>query len=324
MSKEIKTLHLENVLQNHSQDMSGKVVVITGTTSGTGYYAAREIAKKGAEVLLLNRDSQRSDNSFKQLLEEVPSGNFVKITCDLQSIDSVNHAIEEIKSKYNVIDVLCNNAGVMALEDYATNDGYDVQIHTNVISHFQLFRGLLPLLKASKQARIVNHSSMARLGGPLKAEYFGKNGGNLGGNGTEQENLSFRGPRWERYHQTKLANFVFTYAIKQKVEEHNISNIISIAAHPGLAATNLQITTAKSGGMDSNADLMNNAQSAEDGATGIIRASMDKDAKSGDFYGPKSWVGFPESLEPEADLITQDNIDILWNSCEEAVGKVDF
>lgn len=324
MPSHIKTIHLDTVIENHAQDMTGKVVAITGTTSGTGYIAAREIAKKGAEVLLLNRNSERSIKSYEQLLAEVPSGKFVRISCNLQSIESVNQAISEITSKYKVLDVLCNNAGVMALEDDATLDGYDVQMQTNVISHFQLFKGLLPLLKASPEARVVNHTSMARLGGPLAVEYFGKNGNNLGGNGTEEENLSFRGPRWERYHQTKLANFVFTYALKQKLEANGITHILPMAAHPGLAATNLQLTTAKTGGMDVDGAFMQNAQSAEDGATGIIRASMDKDAKSGDFFGPKGWTGFPERLEPEAELLSQKNIDTFWSGCEVAVGKIEF
>jgi len=324
MSNKIETLHLSTVIENYSQDMNGKVVAITGTTSGTGYVAARVLADKGAEVILLNRVSDRAAASLSKLKNDVPDGKFVQIECDLQSMTSVNNAIDEINLKYQVIDVLCNNAGVMALKDYATADGYDVQMHTNVISHFQLFKGLLPLLKASKEARIVSHSSGARLGGPLLADYFGKNGGNLGGNGTEEENSRFQGARWERYHQTKLANFVFTYALKEKLAQSDITNIKSIAAHPGLAATNLQITTSETGGMDLKSEIMQNAQSAEDGATGIIRASMDKDAKNGDFYGPKGWGGFPEKLTPEAYLITKENMEILWECCELAVGSVEF
>ena len=152
--------------------------------------------------------------------------------------------MEEIKSKYDVIDVLVNNAGVMALKDQATMDGYDVQMQTNVISHFLITKELFPLFRKSEEARIVNHSSMARLGGPLDMDYFEKKGGNLGGDGTDEENLSFQGPRWERYHQTKLANCAFTYGLKKKLEEANITNIIPLLAHPGLALTNLQVTTA--------------------------------------------------------------------------------
>jgi NAD(P)-dependent dehydrogenase (short-subunit alcohol dehydrogenase family) len=307
--------------------MTGKVVVITGTTSGTGYVCAREVAKKGAVAVLLNRQSDRSENALQQLKTEFPDGQFDQITCDLQNFESVQNAIESIKAKYEVVDVLVNNAGVMALPDQSTKDGYDVQMQTNVLSHFLITKELFPLLKKSKDARIVNHSSMARLGPPLASEYFDKKGGDLGGDGTEEQNFSFRGPRWLRYHQTKLANAAFTYGLKNKLEDANISNVISLLAHPGLARTQLSVTTAATGGVDNNSDFMDKmAQSAEDGATGIIRAAMDPKAKSGDFYGPsgEGWSGFPESLTPEDLLFDQSNLKINWEGCEKAVGTFEI
>jgi NAD(P)-dependent dehydrogenase (short-subunit alcohol dehydrogenase family) len=325
MTTQIKTQHLDDVIRNHGKDMSNKVVVITGTTSGTGFVCARELAKKGATLILLNRKSERSEKALKQLKEAVPEANFDAIDCDLQDLSSVKEAINTIKSRYDVIDVLINNAGVMALKDQATKDGYDVQMQTNVISHFLLSKELLPLLRKSKGGRIVNHSSMARLGGPLKMEYFEKNGGNLGGDEADDESAGFRGPRWERYHQTKLANAVFTYALKKKLEEANINHVIPLLAHPGLARTNLQLTTAEDGGMDADSEFMNQAQSAEDGATGIIRAAMDPEAKSGNFYGPAAgWKGYPDLLPPEELLTDESNRKVFWDGCEKAVGKFDF
>ncbi|MEM8897778.1 MAG: SDR family NAD(P)-dependent oxidoreductase [Bacteroidota bacterium] len=322
MSNQIVTEHLPAVIQNHSQDMSQKLVAVTGTTSGTGYVCAREIAKKGATVLLLNRESERSANALKQLQEEVPSGKFEAITCDLQNFESVQQAAQDISAKYDRLDVLVNNAGVMALKDQATGDGYDVQMQTNCISHFLLTKELFPLLKKSEEARVVNHSSMARLGPPLEMQYFEKKGGNLGGDGTEEENNSFQGPRWMRYHQTKLANCAFTYGLKKKLEEAGVSNVKSLLAHPGLALTNLQVTTTADGGMDPQSDLMKRAQTAEDGATGIIRCAMDPAAKSGDFYGPTAgWKGFPDKLEPEDYLYSDSTIQINWEGCEKAVGE---
>ncbi|MEL7372111.1 MAG: SDR family NAD(P)-dependent oxidoreductase [Myxococcota bacterium] len=301
--------------------MSGKVVAITGTTSGTGYFCARELAKLGAEVLLLNRDSERSQKALQSLKEEVPSGKFVAVTCDLQDFDSVRAAAQQIKDKYPTVDVLCNNAGVMALPDQATKDGYDVQIQTNCISHFLLTKELFPNIKASKDGRVVNHSSMARLGAPLEAKYFEKRGGDLGGDGTEEENMSFGGPRWQRYHQTKLANCTFTYGLKQRLEQNGITHVKALVAHPGLAATNLQVTTSDTGGMSMQSPIMERAQSAEDGALGIIRCCADPNAASGDFYGPESWTGFPSKLEPEELLYDPENIRINWEGCEAAVGN---
>ena len=101
MTNEITTLHLDEVIENHSQDMTGKVVAITGTTSGTGYVCAREVAKKGAKVILLNRDSERAEKALQQLQEEVPDGEFDWIKCDLQSFESVRSAVNDIQSKYD-------------------------------------------------------------------------------------------------------------------------------------------------------------------------------------------------------------------------------
>lgn len=166
---------------------------------------------------------------------------------------------------------------------------------------------------------------MARLGGPLKMEYFERNGGNLGGDEAEEETPGFRGPRWERYHQTKLANAVFTYGLKNKLKEANISNIIPLLAHPGLSRTNLQVTTAEDGGMDAQSEFMNQAQSAEDGATGIIRAAMDPEAQPGNFYGPTAgWTGYPDLITPEDLLLDESNINVNWEGCEKAVGKFEF
>lgn len=322
--RQVETKHLNAVLEKHTRDMTGRVVAITGTTSGTGYVCARELARLGATVLLLNRESGRSTAALEQLKGEVPKGRFEAIPCDLQSFASVRAAVEAIKAKYDRLDVLCNNAAVMALPDQATGDGYDVQMQTNSISPFLLTKELFPLLRKSDDGRVVNHSSNARRGAPHDPRYFGKNGGDLGGDGTEQENYAFEGPRWQRYHQSKLANCTFTYGLQQRIEQRGIPNVKVLLAHPGLAITGLAATTAATGGMDANSVIMDRAQSAEDGALGIIRGCADPDVAGGDFFGPAGWTGFPEKLPPEELLKDPDNIRINWEGCEAAVGAFDL
>lgn len=324
MPQSIQTKHLDEVILNHTRDMTGMTVAITGTTSGTGYVCAREMAKLGAEVILLNRKSERSESSLSQLKDAVPFGTFASVECDLQDFESVRKAAEEIKASYPVLDVLCNNAGVMAMPDQATKDGYDVQMQTNCLSHFLLTKELFPLLRESAEGRVVNHTSQARLGPPLEEKYFQKRGGDLGGDGTDEENNNFSGPRWKRYRQTKLANCAFTYGLIGKLEEAGVNNVKVLLAHPGLAATQLQVTTAKTGGMEKDSDLMTRAQSAEDGALGIIRCCADPDVKTGDFYGPEGWKGFPGKLTPEDSLSDPENIRINWEGCEAAVGTFDL
>ncbi|MFT5434761.1 MAG: NAD(P)-dependent dehydrogenase (short-subunit alcohol dehydrogenase family), partial [Myxococcota bacterium] len=316
----IQTQHLNSVIANHTHDMTGRVVAVTGTTSGTGYVCARELAKLGAHVLLLNRESERATAALARLQAEVPSGRFAAVVCDLQDFASVRRAAQQIRDEHEVLDVLCNNAGVMALPDRATGDGYDVQMQTNSISPFLLTAELFPLLKGSTDGRVVNHTSMARLGAPQEAQFFAKTGGDLGGDGTDEENASFQGPRWARYHQSKLANCTFTFGLKAQLEDRAINNVKVMIAHPGLASTSLQVTTAETGGMDLDGGLMSSAQSAEDGALGIIRACADPEAQSGDFYGPEGWTGFPGKLPPEDLLVDPQNIQTNWDGCEAAVG----
>ncbi len=321
---QIPTRHLATVLDQHTQDMTGKVVAITGTTSGTGYVCARELARLGAHVLLLNRESARATDALARLKAEVPTGRFEAVVCDLQDFASVRRAAEHIRDTHAVLDVLCHNAGVMALPDQATGDGYDVQLQTNSISPFLLTSALFPLLRKSAEGRVVNHTSMARRGPPHEAKYFEKRGGDLGGDGTAAENASFSGPRWARYHQSKLANCTFTYGLKAELEARGITNIKVMIAHPGLALTSLATTTAETGGMSLEGDFMSNAQSAEDGALGILRGCADPAAASGDFFGPEGWTGFPGKLPPEPELMDAENVRINWAGCEAAVGPFNF
>jgi len=191
--KKIESVHFAE-FENDVPDMSGKTIAITGCTSGTGLVAAKTCAKKGARVYMLNRSSSRAEAAEAEVRTILgDSSNKVStINCDLQSFNSVREAAKQLlnETRANGLDVICNNAGVMALEDKATEDGYDVQMQTNHLSHFLLNKEIFPsLLKAVElrgEARIVNHSSLARKGpgGILQAKYFGKNGGNLGGNGS--------------------------------------------------------------------------------------------------------------------------------------------
>ena len=316
----IPTVHLDTVRADHTRDMTGRVAAITGTTSGTGFVLARELARLGARVVLLNRASGRADEALARLQRHVPGAEFVPVECDLQDFDSVRAAAARLRKLTDTLDVLCNNAGVMALPDQATKDGYDVQIQTNCISHFLLTRELFDLIENSDDGRIVNHTSAARMGPPLEPRYFTRRGGDLGGDGTTAENASFSGPRWARYHQTKLANCAFTYELKARLDARGTTNVKAMIAHPGLAATNLQTTTAGTGGMSMEGGFMSQAQSAADGALGILRACADPNAQSGDFFGPQGWTGFPEKLTPEPLLSDAHNRRVNWAGCEAAVG----
>ena len=150
---------------------------------------------------MLNRPSERAKNVLENLKQENHLGSVHHVDCDLQDFESVRNSIPEVqKLCENGLDVLCNNAGVMALEDKATVDGFDVQMQTNHLSHFLLTKLLFPLIEQAElekgEARIVNHSSMARLMvKSLEAKYLQKNGGNLGGSPNRPSGYNGKGFR---------------------------------------------------------------------------------------------------------------------------------
>lgn len=312
--------------------MDGKTIVITGTTSGTGKIAAATVAELGAKVLVLNRSSERSTASFAQLSMANPDATLHSIECDLQSFESVRAAAAQVKELCpEGVHVACNNAGVMALGDTATPDGFDVQMQTNHLSHFLLTSELMPLLERASddagEARVANHSSVARMSPSktLLAKYLEKRGGDLGGDGSGLQNMMFRGPRWIRYNQSKLANAAFTAALHQRLQQKG-SAVKALVAHPGLANTHLQQTSVKEGGMGSLFTnlMMRFSQSPEDGAMGILSCMCLPDAESGQFYGPGSGASAfrgkaePFALEPFYD--NDETRELLWRLSEKAVG----
>lgn len=320
-----KTKHY-NKFKANLPSAAGKVFAITGTTSGTGFVAARTIAELGGEVLLLNRASRRVDAMMESLRQAVPDGKFVPIVCDLQDFNSVREAAETIKSRYDRLYCLANNAGIMATPDKATVDGYDTQMQTNHLSHFLLTAELLPLLEAEAEAngdaRIVNHSSLGRLHTPndrLEEKYFGKNGGNLGGD----ELKMMGGACFHRYFQTKLANSVFTYGLADKLADKN-SKVRAVCAHPGGSDTNL--------GDHMNLGAFWNVamkvlgpfmmQTAEDGAMGLLKGMIDPAAESGVLYGPKnSGASGKAVVNPPKPFETDpESIAMLWRTSEQATG----
>ena len=329
---DLKSLHYDNEIKN-IPSLVGKTIAITGTTSGTGFVAAKTVAEKGAQVLLLNRKTDRSKISYDLLKSSCSKENFVDIECDLQSFDSVKKAARKITDLCkDGLDVLCNNAGVMALKDQATVDGFDIQMQTNHLSHFLLTKELMPKIKQASEkkgeARVVNHSSIARFGAKkLERKYFEKRGGSLGGNGSNMflSTLIPQG-RWARYSQTKLANAAFTACLHEKFQAENLS-IKSLVAHPGLAITELQNTTVKDGGMGAwmTGQFMKGGQSMEDGAIGIIKCIADIDAMSGDFYGPGSgkmaMKGEVIKFALEKLYDNRNTRNLLWNKSCEAIDQ---
>eukprot|EP00746_Dinoflagellata_sp_MGD_P002562 gnl/MRDRNA2_/MRDRNA2_105016_c0_seq1.p1 gnl/MRDRNA2_/MRDRNA2_105016_c0~~gnl/MRDRNA2_/MRDRNA2_105016_c0_seq1.p1 ORF type:complete len:415 (-),score=49.28 gnl/MRDRNA2_/MRDRNA2_105016_c0_seq1:494-1738(-) len=273
--------------------LHGKCVAITGTTSGLGYWAAVATAKKGASCLMmLNRNSNRSVAAEEAVKKQAAPGvAVITVTCDLENISSVREAatnVNRIAAKYDGLDVLALNAGIMNQPDKRTHDGFDVTMQTNHLGHFLLTKLLMPSLHAAaakgKEIRIVTHSSMARGtssmtlgGGPMNVNYYQKSQpGSLGGDKEAAER--------ERYHQSKLANIAFAMALHAKFAAlPRYSNFKALSAAPGFSETGLNIPRWL------REQWLQNliALSAPDGSCSILTAMFAPSAQSGDFYEPK-------------------------------------
>lgn len=200
-------------------------------------------------------------------------------------------------------------------------------MQTNHLSHFLLCRELFPLLEKAAElrgeSRIVHHSSSARaMGFALDAKYLGKNGGNLGGNGSS---MLFMGARWLRYGQSKLANACMTMALRDKLQAKG-SKVKALCAAPGLSSTQLQATTDKDSGMGSGTWFMSYGQSPEDGAMSLIECCACA-LNNGDCLEPTGVKGPPARFFPDKELIgtaSHASRTMLWEESEKAVGKWDL
>jgi NAD(P)-dependent dehydrogenase (short-subunit alcohol dehydrogenase family) len=207
-------------------DLTGKRAIVTGANSGIGLRTALELARHGAQVVLGCRSAERGEQALARIRSEVPDGDLILASLDLADLASIRAFADEHGAAE--LDLLANNAGVMALPRRTTADGFEMQFGTNHLGHFALTGLLLPALTARPGARVVTVTSMAHWAGRIRFE-------NLAGDRHYQ--------RWIAYSQSKLANLVFAKQLDLRAE-----GIVSVAAHPGYAATNLQQAGARMDG----------------------------------------------------------------------------
>lgn len=298
--------------------MEGKVVAITGCTSGTGFAVAKVMVELKAKVVMLNRPSKRADHALDVLKEHMPGADVSLVHIDMMSFKSVRAAGVQVCDKVDRIDVFVCNAGVTASKDAATEDGCDIQMQVNHLSHFLLVSEIWPLLEKAVElggeARVVSVTSDGKdkPANKLAARYLNKNGGNLGGD--KSGCLPFSGAQWARYQQSRLANFCFFLALHNRLKETGKSDKIkSLVCHPGTAATDALDKASESGGYGwcFNDALHRISQTTEDGIMGMLTCICFPSSKSGEFYAPKGLTGPAISLPMEA-LADEDSCKLLW------------
>jgi NAD(P)-dependent dehydrogenase (short-subunit alcohol dehydrogenase family) len=203
-------------------DLTGKILVITGATSGLGLVTARGLASTGATVVLAGRDPQRLLSAAEDIKSEIPTAAVETVEMELDSLASVRSAAAELAARLPRIDVLINNAGVMFTPFGRTKDGFELQLGVNHLGHFDLTRGVMPLLLNAGSARVVNLSS----------------------DGHHIFDVDLEDPNWERqpydkfkaYGSSKTANVLFTVALDARYRDRGVR---SFAVHPGTVATSL-------------------------------------------------------------------------------------
>ncbi|OYR71146.1 oxidoreductase [Halorubrum ezzemoulense] len=224
--------------------LDGKTVVVTGANSGLGFEGTREFAARGATVVMACRSVERAEAAADEVRADARGGldgDLDVRECDLASLDSVEAFVEGLRDDYDAVDVLCNNAGVMAIPRSETEDGFETQFGVNHLGHFALTGRLFDLLDAAEgiggDARVVTQSSGAH----------------------EQGEMDFSDLNWERsygkwqaYGRSKLSNLLFAYELQRRLDaasdEDGDPGIRSVACHPGYTDTNLQMRTAEESG----------------------------------------------------------------------------
>lgn len=294
-------------------DLTGKVIIVTGANSGIGYEAAKEFARKGAQTILACRNMDKAQAALEQIQAEIPDAPAEIMELDLASLASVRRFADEFKAKYDRLDVLVNNAGIMWVPYGQTEDGFERHFGTNHLGHFALTGLLIDLLLETPGSRVVNVSSTGHRTGNMDFEDLMYEGG--------------KGYRRQRvYGRSKLANLLFTYELQRRYEAIGV-DAIATAAHPGGTNTNLGRHVEDRWYMRASRPLLDRfVQGADMGALPTIRAAVDPQAKGGDYYGPDGFMeqgGYPVLVHSSKASHNLADAQRLWQVSEELTG-IDF
>ncbi len=296
-------------------DQSGKVAVVTGANGGLGLESARALAGKGAHVVMAARNQEKAQAAFDEIKQDHPNASLEIVELDLGSFESTKAAAATIAANHPKVDILINNAGLMAMPERKTADGYEMQFGVNHLGHWLFTAGLLKSLVAADAARVVTVTSTAHHMGRV----------------IDPDNVNLEGKYspWGAYGRAKLANFHFALGLQREFEKHGLA-AESLAAHPGLSHTNLQVHTVEQGGGGRSAPFWawlarSTGMPADKGALPQLRAATDPNADGGEFYGPR-WVNNgPPVRKPILRRDIDKGIEKLWLVSERETGvKLDI
>jgi NAD(P)-dependent dehydrogenase (short-subunit alcohol dehydrogenase family) len=284
----------------------GRTAIVTGANSGLGLATARELARHGAHVVMACRNLAKGQQALGEIERDVPAASVELAELDLGSLASVEaFANGFARDHADGLDLLINNAGVMAPPRSETADGFELQFGTNVLGHFALTGRLIGAMDGREDARVVTLSSNAHKFGRINFDDL-------------QSRQRYN--RWRAYGQSKLGDLMFALELDRRLRAAG-SAIKSMAAHPGYAATNLQ--TAAPPLLDQMVMRVTNvliAQSADMGALSTLYAATEPRLPSGTYVGPDGHGehrGHPHVSRPTRAARDEDGARRLWDVCEE-------
>ena len=293
-------------------DLTGRIAVVTGANSGLGFESALALARAGADVVLACREQGKGADALDRIRLAVPDATISLSPLDLADLDSVAGFAAGFENGHDGLDILLNNAGVMAIPRRETADGFEMQFGTNHLGHFALTAHLLDSLLARPGARVVTVSSAVAQMGRIRFDDL---------QGTAKYG------KWSAYSQAKLANQLFALELDRRASRHGV-DLISVAAHPGYAATNLQSVGPQMSGsslMERLTDVGNRifGQSAAGGALPSLYAATAPGVSGGRYFGPGGFMaqrGAPKEVSFVKAAKDPDVARRLWGESEKLTG----
>ncbi len=293
-------------------NLSGKIIIVTGANSGTGFAATKFMSARGATVVMACRNPAKANKALQSIKSEYPGAKLDFMRLDLGDLASVKQFAEAFKNKYPSLDILINNAGVAQTPDRKTKDGFEMQMGINHLGHFALTSYLLETLANTKNSRVVTVGSMNGEQGEMKFD-----------------NIFFEGEyqAMAAYNQSKLATHLFAYELGKRFADAGLG-VESLAANPGFIKTNIlkeNEYTQRSFGFKLMFGFFETllAMTPEQGSLPIMRAATDRTLKNGDFMSPTKvggMRGLPKLVTLNNEAYNEANAKRLWEMSEELTG----
>ena len=292
-------------------DLSGRTAVVTGANGGLGFQTALALAGAGAHVVVAARDPEKTAAATARIRERYPAASLEVVPLDLGDLSVVSTAADAVLAAHERIDLLVNNAGVMAMPQRTTADGFEMQLGVDHLGHWAFTAHLLPALLRAPAARVVTVTSTARfMGGPLDPA---------------DPHMRKKYKAWGSYARAKMANYHFGLGLQQQFAAAGVT-AQSLIAHPGLSNTDLQARTVREGGGGwlgpfFEALTARSGMTPFEGARPQLRAATDPRARGGELYAPRFGSHGPPVRRPilrRRDL--EDQIGVLWQVSERETG----